>query len=189
MLAEPDVVVKYFRLRRIKMKSEILTKSDVEKIKEEIRHRKLEVRPKALEDVKTAKGQGDLSENFEYYAAKKFNRENNSRIDYLEKMLKFATIIDDDDNGGVSLNNTVVVRFVEETDEETWEEERYKIVTSIRSNSMQNKVSIESPIGKALLGKKVGDIVKVVLEKGGGYELKIMDIIKEDIGEDSIKQF
>ena len=172
------------------MKSEVLTKKDVEKIKEEIRHRKLDIRPKALEDVKTAKAQGDLSENFEYYAAKKFNRENNSRIDYLEKMLKFATIIDDDDNGGVSLNNTVLVKFVEENvDEANWEEDKYKIVTSIRSNSIQNKISIESPMGKALLGKKTGEIVKVVLENGSNYELKITEIIKDDIGEDSIKQF
>lgn len=170
------------------MKSEILTKSDVEQIKEEIRHRKLDIRPKALEDVKTARAQGDLSENFEYYAAKKFNRENNGRIDYLEKMLKYATIIDDDDNGGVSLNNTVVVKFVRDGDEATWEEEKYKIVTSIRSNSIQNKVSIESPIGKALLGGKKGDVVKVVLENGG-YELKIMEIIKDDTEKDSIKQF
>lgn len=171
------------------MKSEILTKKDVEKIKEEIRHRKLDIRPKALEDVKTAKAQGDLSENFEYYAAKKFNRENNSRIDYLERMIKYATIIDDDDNGGISLNNTVVVKFVEDIDEDDWEEETYKIVTSIRSNSMQNKISIESPIGKALFGKKQGDIVKVVLENGSSYELKVIEIIKDDMGEDSIKQF
>lgn len=171
------------------MKSEILTKSDVEKIKEEIRHRKLDIRPVALEKVKEAKAQGDLSENFEYYASKKFNRENNSRIDYLEKMLKYATIIDDDDNGGISLNNTVIVKFVEDDDEENWEEEKYKIVTSIRSNSIQNKISIESPIGKALFGKKKGDIVEVVPDNGNKYKLKIIDIIKEDIGEDDIKQF
>ena len=140
------------------MKSEILTKKDVEKIKEEIR-------------------------------AKKFNRENNSRIDYLERMIKYATIIDDDDNGGISLNNTVVVKFVEDIDEDDWEEETYKIVTSIRSNSMKNKISIESPIGKALFGKKQGDIVKVVLENGSSYELKVIEIIKDDMGEDSIKQF
>lgn len=171
------------------MKSEILTKSDIEKIKEEIKHRKLEIRPHALEKVKEAKAQGDLSENFEYYASKKFNRENNSRIDYLEKMIRNATIIDDDDNGGISLNNTVVVKFVEDTEENEWEEEKNKIVTSIRSNSIQNKISIESPIGKALFGKNIGDIVKVTPDNGISYELKIVDIIKEDIGEDSIKQF
>ena len=104
-------------------------------------------------------------------------------------MIKYATIIDDDDNGGISLNNTVVVKFVEDIDEDDWEEETYKIVTSIRSNSMKNKISIESPIGKALFGKKQGDIVKVVLENGSSYELKVIEIIKDDMGEDSIKQF
>ena len=166
------------------MKSEVLTKTDVEKIEAEIRHRKLDIRPKALEDVKTARAQGDLSENFEYYAAKKFNRENNSRIEYLEKMLKNATIIDDDDNGGVSINNTVKIKFVEDG-----EFEKYKIVTSIRSNSTENKISIESPLGKSLLGKKIGDVVNIKLENGSSYSVEVIEIIKEDIGEDSIKQF
>ena len=166
------------------MKSEVLTKTDVEKIEAEIRHRKLDIRPKALEDVKTARAQGDLSENFEYYAAKKFNRENNSRIEYLEKMLKNATIIDDDDNGGVSINNTVKIKFVDDG-----EFEKYKIVTSIRSNSTENKISIESPLGKSLLGKKIGDVVNIKLENGSSYSVEVIQIIKEDIGEDSIKQF
>lgn len=166
------------------MKSEVLTKKDIEKIEEEIRYRKLELRPKALEDVKTARAQGDLSENFEYYAAKKFNRENNSRIEYLEKMLKNATIIDDDDNGGVSINNTVKIKFVEDG-----EFEKYKIVTSIRSNSTENKISIESPLGKSLLGKKIGDIVNIKLENGSSYSVEVIEIIKEDLGEDNIKQF
>lgn len=166
------------------MKSEVLTKKDIQKIEEEIRYRKLELRPKALEDVKTARAQGDLSENFEYYAAKKFNRENNSRIEYLEKMLKNATVIDDSDNGGVSLNNTVKIKFLADG-----EYENYKIVTSIRSNSTENKISIESPLGKALLGKKIGDIVNIKLENGSSYSVEVIEIIKEDLGEDNIKQF
>ena len=88
------------------MMSEKLTKDDVKKIQDEILERKTVLRPKILEDVKTARAQGDLSENFEYYAARKANRENNSRIEYLEKMLKHATIIEESANGGVSLNNT-----------------------------------------------------------------------------------
>lgn len=166
------------------MKSEVLTKKDIEKIEEEIKYRKLELRPKALDDVKTARAQGDLSENFEYYAAKKFNRENNSRIEYLEKMIKNATIIDDSDNGGVSLNNTVKIKFLSDG-----EYENYKIVTSIRANSTKNKISIESPLGKALVGKVVNDIAKVELENGNSYEVQIIDIIKEDTGDDDIKQF
>lgn len=173
------------------MNSEKLTKDDVKKIQAEIDERKSVLRPKILEDVKTARAQGDLSENFEYYAARKANRENNSRIEYLEKMLKHATIIDDDNNGGISLNNTVKVKFVEEGSEEsTWEEDTYKIVTSIRADSMKNKVSIESPLGKALLGKKVEEIVKVVLDNGSSYELKIIEIdTTTGADEDDIKTF
>lgn len=173
------------------MGSEKLTKDDVKKIQNEINERKTVLRPKILEDVKTARAQGDLSENFEYYAARKANRENNSRIDYLEKMLKDAIIIEDDNNGGVSLNNTVRVKFVEEgVDEKMWEEDTYKIVTSIRADSMKNKVSIESPLGKALLSHTVEEIVKVVLDNGSSYELKIIEIdTSTDSEDDDIKAF
>lgn len=173
------------------MVGEKLTKADVEKIKKEIEERKLVLRPKILEDVKTARAQGDLSENFEYYAARKMNRENNSRIDYLEKMLKYATIIDDDDKGGVSLNNIVKVKFVEDgVDESAWEEESYKIVTSIRADSMKNKISIESPLGKALLTHNVDEIVDVILENGSGYKLKVIDIDKNvNSDDDDLKTF
>ena len=141
--------------------------------------------------MKAARAQGDLSENFEYYAAKKNNRENNSRIEYLENMIKNAIILDDKDTSGVSLNNTVKVRFVEEgVGEGSWDEEVYKIVTSIRADSMKNKVSIESPLGKALLGKNVNEQVKVLLENGSGYELKIIEIDKTtDAEDDNIKSF
>ena len=173
------------------MKNEMLTQSDVKKIEEEIKYRKLEVRKKALEDVKTARAHGDLSENFEYYAAKKFNRENNSRIEYLEKMLKNAKIIDDRDNGGVSLNNSVKVKFVmDDREEENWDESVYKIVTSIRADSINNKISIESPLGKALVGKKENDISTVILENGSTYKVKIIEIIKtNDDTNDKIRQF
>ena len=172
------------------MASEKLTKSDVEKIQKEIDERKTILRPKILEDVKTARAQGDLSENFEYYAARKANRENNSRIDYLEKMLRNAEIIDDSNNGGVSLNNTVKVKFVEvDVDESEWEIDSYKIVTSIRADSMKNKVSIESPLGKALLSRMVDEIVKVELDNGTSYELKILEIDTTTDDDDDIKAF
>lgn len=173
------------------MNSEKLTKDDVKKIQAEIDERKTVLRPKILEDVKTARAQGDLSENFEYYAARKANRENNSRIDYLEKMLKYATIIDDKATDGICLNNTVKVKFVEEgTEESSWEEDTYKIVTSIRADSMKNKVSIESPLGKALLGKKVQEIVEVALDNGSSYELKIIEIdTSTGADDDDIKSF
>ena len=172
------------------MISEKLTKDDVKKIQDEITERKTVLRPKILEDVKTARAQGDLSENFEYYAARKMNRENNSRIEYLEKLLKNATIIEDNNNGGVSLNNIVKVKFVEEgVDEKDWEVDSYKIVTSIRADSMKKKVSIESPLGKALLSKKVEEIVKVELDNGSSYELKIIDIETNVADDDELKAF
>ena len=173
------------------MNSEKLTKADVKKIQDEINERKTVLRPKILEDVKSARAQGDLSENFEYYAARKANRENNSRIEYLEKMLKHATIIEEVSNGGVSLNNTVKVKFVEEgVDEASWEIDTYKVVTSIRADSMKNRVSIESPLGRALLSHVVDEIVKVELENGTSYELKIIEIdTTTDSSEDDIKAF
>lgn len=165
------------------MAGEKLTKADVEKIQAEINQRKTELRPKILEDVKTARAQGDLSENFEYYAARKANGENNSRIEYLEKMLRNATIIDENEIKGITINNKVKVKFVDDDSEEI-----YKIVTSIRSDSTQNKVSIESPLGKALIGHEVGDIVKVTLDNGSSYELKVLEIT-EDSDEDDLKVF
>lgn len=173
------------------MNSEKLTKADVKKIQDEINERKTVLRPKILEDVKSARAQGDLSENFEYYAARKANRENNSRIEYLEKMLKHATIIEEVNNGGVSLNNTVKVKFVEDgVDEASWEIDTYKVVTSIRADSMKNRVSIESPLGKALLSHVVDEIVKVELENGTSYELKIIEIdTTTDSDNDDIKAF
>ena len=172
------------------MASEKLTKEDVEKIKAEINERKSVLRPKILEDVKSARAQGDLSENFEYYAARKMNRENNSRIAYLEKMLKDATIIETNSTKGVNLNNKVKVKFIEDgVDEKMWEEETYKIVTSIRADSMKNKISIESPIGKALVSREIGEIVKVELENGGSYELKIIGIETNVEDDDELKAF
>lgn len=171
------------------MVGEKLTKSDVKKIQDEITERKTVLRPKILEEVKVARAQGDLSENFEYYAARKRNRENNSRIDYLEKVLKYAVIIDDSNTTGVSLNNVVKVKFVEDgTPEEEWEIESYKIVTSIRADSIKNRVSIESPLGKALLSKNVDEIVEVILENGSSYKLKIIGIEMNN-DDDDIKAF
>ena len=171
------------------MVGEKLTKSDVKKIQDEITERKTVLRPRILEEVKVARAQGDLSENFEYYAARKRNRENNSRIDYLEKVLKYAVIIDDSNTTGVSLNNVVKVKFVEDgTPEEEWEIESYKIVTSIRADSIKNRVSIESPLGKALLSKNVDEIVEVILENGSSYKLKIIGIEMNN-DDDDIKAF
>ena len=97
---------------------EKLTKSDVEKIQEEIEYRKLEVRPECLEAVKEARAHGDLSENFEYYAAKKDKNQNESRIRYLERMIKTAVVVSDESKSDeVGINNKVTLYF-EDDDEE-----------------------------------------------------------------------
>lgn len=167
---------------------EKLTKKDIEKIQKEIDERKTVLRPKILEDVKTARAQGDLSENFEYYAARKANRENNSRIDYLEKMIRNAEIVDEATKG-ITINNSVKVAFIEDgSDEASWDTETYKIVTSIRADSTKNRVSIESPLGKALIGHEKGEKVRVTLDNGGGYELKIIDV-NVDTSDDDLKAF
>lgn len=165
---------------------EQLTKSDVEKIKEEIEYRKLVVRKEALEAVKEARAHGDLSENFEYHAAKKDKNRNQSRIRYLERMLKSAQIVTDHSaEDEVGINNTVEVYF--EEDDET---EVYKIVTSIRGNSLKGMISIESPIGKALLGHKVGDRVHIQVSDAYGYEVVIRSITKTtDEENDKIREF
>ena len=134
-----------------------MTKEDIQKIQEEIEHRKMVVRPEAIQAVKEARAHGDLSENFEYHAAKQYKNQNESRIRYLERMIKTAHIIEDSSGDDeVGLFNTVTV-FVPEDDEE----EQYKIVTTVRGNSLEGLISIDSPVGKALLGHKVGDAVSV----------------------------
>ena len=142
---------------------EQLTESDVKKIKEEIEYRKIVVRKKELEAVKEARAKGDLSENFEYKAAKQDKNRNESRIRYLERMLKTANIVSDDSKEDeIGINNTVDLYF--EDDEEV---ETYRIVTRVRGNSLKGMISIESPLGKALMGHKVGD--RVLVEVNADY--------------------
>ena len=136
---------------------ERLTKNDVEKIQAEIEHRKLVERKELIEAVKEARSHGDLSENFEYHAAKKAKNQNESRIRYLERMLKTAEIVEDHSKEDeIGLNNTVEL-YCEDDDEV----ETYRIVTSVRGSSLNGLVSIESPIGKALLGHKEGERVYI----------------------------
>lgn len=165
---------------------EQLTQGDVDKIKEEIEYRKLVVRKQAIEAVKEARAHGDLSENFEYHAAKKDKNQNEGRIRYLERMLKTATVVSDQFAADeVGINKTVEVYF--EEDDET---EVYKIVTSVRGNSLSGRISIESPMGKALLGHKVGDRVYIQVNANAGYYVEIRSI--ENTGEseeDSIRKF
>lgn len=163
-----------------------LTKSDVEKIKKEIEYRKLVVRKEALEAVKEARAQGDLSENFEYHAAKKDKNRNESRIRYLERMVKLAEIVDDNsEEDEVGLNNTVEIYF--EEDDET---EVYRVVTSVRGNSLANLISIESPLGAAIIGHKAGERVYVKINETVGYYVVINKIENTfDDSQDEIRRY
>ncbi|MBQ7067344.1 MAG: transcription elongation factor GreA [Lachnospiraceae bacterium] len=162
-----------------------LTKKDIEDMEKEIEHRKLVVRPQCLEAVKEARAQGDLSENFEYYAAKKEKNKNESRIRFLERMIKTAVVIEDetkDDEAG--LNKTVTVEFADDGSIE-----EYKLVTTVRCNSVEGLISTESPVGKALLGHKVGERVHVQVNPQVGYDLIIKAIKDSSDVEEKIRSF
>ena len=172
-----------------------LTANDIKKMEDEIEYRKLVVRKKALDDVKVARAQGDLSENFEYKCAKQEKNRNDSRIRYLQRMIKTARVIEDhsravvisdeskDDE--VGMFNTVDVYF--EDDDET---ETYKIVTTVRGNSLKNLISKESPLGAAIFGHKVGDRCEVKVNDDYSYFVKIMKIENTvDDGSDDLRKF
>ena len=163
-----------------------LTVGDIKKMQEEIEYRKLVVRPQALEEVKSARAHGDLSENFEYHAAKKVKNQNESRIRYLERMIKTAKVISDESaEDEVGINNTVTVEFVEDGSVET-----YRIVTTVRGKSLENMISNESPLGKALLGKKEGQTVRVTVNESISYDVKIVKLEKTaDEDGDKIRGF
>jgi transcription elongation factor GreA len=154
--------------------SEQLTKTDVARIEAEIEHRRMVVRPAALKALKEARAMGDLSENFEYYAAKRDNNINNSRIRYLEKILRNAVVIEEEaDESKVGMNNTVELLFEEDEEVET-----YRIVTSIRSDSRKGLISNESPLGSALMGHRVGDRVEVRVSDTDSYFVVIKSLEK-----------
>lgn len=163
-----------------------LTKKDIEDMEAEIEHRKVVVRKELLEHVKEARAQGDLSENFEYYAAKKAKNQNESRIRFLERMVKTARVIDDtskDDEIGV--NKTVTLKMEDDGSVET-----YKIVTTMRKNSLKGLISIESPLGKQLLGHRVGDRVTIKVNEDIKYDVTITNIENTGLAEeDKIRDF
>ena len=131
-----------------------LTPSDIKKMEDEIEYRVHIVRKKALDDVKEARAQGDLSENFEYYAAK------------------------------AGVNNTVGVKY-----EDDGSTEKIKLVTTVRGDSLEGLISIESPLGKAILGHKAGDRVEVVVNSNISYWIEILSIENTDDSGDKIMSF
>ena len=163
-----------------------LTQKDIKDMEAEIEERKLVIRPQLLEAVKEARAHGDLSENFEYYAAKREKNKNESRIRFLERMIKTAEVIPDESKEDeVGMNNTVEVQF-----EEDGSIEKYKIVTTMRGNSLEGLISVESPIGKALMGHKAGDRLYVQVNDSFGYYLLIKSIENtEDDGNDKLRSF
>ena len=154
-----------------------LTEVDIKKMKEELEYRLTVVRPRILEEVKFARSHGDLSENAEYHAAKRERGKNESRIRFLRNMIKTAVIIDTksaDDTVGIF---DTVTYYVEEDDCE----EQVRIVTTLRRDPGRRIISKESPLGTALMGKKVGDRVCVNIDNGYNYYVIIRNIEK---GED-----
>lgn len=129
---------------------------------EEIEHRKVVVRRRINEDLKEARAHGDLSENFEYKAAKRDRAQNESRIRYLDRMVRTACIITDTTaENEVGIGKKVTLRFTEEDDTE-----EFNIVTTIEADPMNNKISIESPLGKAIYKQKVGNKATVTSPEG-----------------------
>lgn len=163
-----------------------LTQTDIRKMEEEIEYRKVVLRKQLLEEVKETRAHGDLSENFEYHAAKREKNKNESRIRHLERMIRTAQIIDDSSaQDEVGMNNTVEVLF-----EEDGTVEKYRIVTTVRGDSLNRLISIESPLGKALLGHRVGDRVEVQVNPDYQYSIIIRSIDKTtDDGQDKIRSY
>ena len=151
-----------------------LTRQDLELMRQELDHRRLELRPQLIEAVKEARAFGDLSENFEYKAAKKEKNRNDSRIRYLENMIRTAVVIEDrSGQDTVGLYDKVTV-YMEDDDEE----EVYQIVTTMRQDALKGLISKESPVGRALLGKKAGDRVHIQVNDSYGYDAVIRNIEK-----------
>ena len=151
-----------------------LTAVDIRKMQEEVDYRRLELRPKLLEDVKTAREFGDLSENFEYKAAKREKNRNDSRIRYLERMIKTAKVIDADSKSDeIGLFDKVTI-YIEEDEEE----QVIELVTTLRQNALKGLISKESPVGKAVMGHRAGERVLVEVSSDYSYYIQIRKVEK-----------
>lgn len=151
-----------------------LTKKDLQKMQEEIDYRVRELRPKLIEDVQTARAFGDLSENFEYKCAKQEKNRNESRIRYLERMIKTAHVIEDTSTEETAgLYDTVEILM-----ENTGKSRVIRLVTTLRQDALKGWISKESPIGKAVMGHRSGERVRVDMGNGKGYTIQILSITK-----------
>lgn len=163
-----------------------LTQKDLELMRKELDHRRIVLRPQLLEAVKEARAFGDLSENFEYKAAKQEKNRNESRIRFLENMIKTAVVISDQSGSDqVGLYDKVTV-YMEDDDEE----EVYQIVTTMRQDALKGLISKESPVGRCLLGRRVGDRVHIQVNENYGYDAVIRAIEKgSDYGEIPLNRY
>ena len=163
-----------------------LTQKDIRLMREELDYRRIQLRPKLLEAVKEARGFGDLSENFEYKAAKQEKNRNESRIRFLENMIRTAVVISDRaDADTVGLYDRVTVYLEDEGDEET-----YQVVTTMRQDALHGLISQESPLGKALLGRRVGERFHIQVNDRYGYDAVVRAIPKgQDDGSVPLSSF
>ena len=156
-----------------------LTQGDIQKMQEEIDYRTRVLRPKLIEDVQTARAFGDLSENFEYKCAKQEKNRNDSRIRYLQNMIATAVVIED--QHAAEENVAGLFDFITLWFEEDEEEQRIRLVTTLRANALEWLISKESPLGRALMGRRIGERIAVEVEGGESYHVVIRAIEK---GED-----
>lgn len=151
-----------------------LTRSDIQKMQEEIDYRVQVLRPKLIEDVQTARAFGDLSENFEYKCAKQDKNRNDARIRYLQRMIKTAHVIEDRSSADTAgLYDTVEIFM-----ENLGRSRKIQLVTTLRQDALKGLISKESPVGRAVMGAKVGDRVHVDMGGGKCYYVRIDGIEK-----------
>ena len=151
-----------------------LSEVDIKKMQEEIDYKMRVVRPKCIEDLKTARGFGDLSENYEYKAAKQELRRCDSRLRYLKRMIATAKVIKSDTREGVaSLFDRVTIEYVEDGDTET-----ITLMTTLREDAVNGIISKESPLGRAVMGRRVGDTATVKVNDEVSYTIRVLKIEK-----------
>ena len=148
-----------------------LTKVDIEKMEAELRHRITELRPELIRDVQTAREFGDLSENDEYKVAKREKNRNESRIRYLERMIRTARVVEAGGGEGIGLFDKVALYMID--DDET---EHVQLVTSMRQDALQGRITRNSPVGKAIWGRRAGDRVTVKVSESCSYEVEILSV-------------
>jgi len=163
-----------------------LTREDIKKMRAELDYRRNELMPELIEEVKRTRAFGDLSENFEYKAAKQAQNKNRSRIRYLEGMIKSAHIISDQSaEDEVGLFDKVEIYMPEDDETET-----IQVVTTVRCDPRRGLISKESPFGRQVLGKKVGDSFTVQVNESYSYVAQIRSITKsEDDGSAPLLEF